>query len=186
MTPPTAPVDHATVQPTRVRKMGGDITLSYAPSGAELLTMGGNITIARSTGYVAATTMGGDIVIDSLESGAHLQSNGGSVRLLLMKAPTNEPRDLDVTVRGGNVRIILAEPVSATFDVELGYGRNEGERYSIQSDFPLTQTVSGWERRASHGFQPRQQINATGSVGDGSDRIRVHVEGGMVYLSRRP
>ena len=53
LTPPTAPVDHATVQPGHVRKMGGDIVLSYAPSGAELLTMGGSIAINRASGYVA-------------------------------------------------------------------------------------------------------------------------------------
>jgi hypothetical protein len=184
LSPPTAPVDHASVQPTRVRKMGGDIVLSYAPSGAELLTMGGNITITRACGYVAATTMGGDIVIDSLESGARLQSNGGNIRLFLAYGPSKEPRDLDVTVRGGNVRIILAEPVSATFDVELGYGHDQQDRYAIHSDFPLTQTTSGWERGVTHLFQARQHISATGTVGEGSDHIRVRVEGGMVYLSR--
>jgi hypothetical protein len=186
MTPPTAPVDHATVQPTRVRKMGEDITLSYAPSGAELLAMGGNIMITRSHGFVAATTMGGDIVIDSLEAGAHLQSNGGSIRLLLLPASTNEPRDLDLTVRGGNVRLILADPVSATFDVELGYGHDERDRYAIESDFPLMKTTSAWERSATHLFRSRQHINATGTVGNGRDHLRIRVEGGMVYLTRRP
>jgi hypothetical protein len=186
MTPPTAPVDHATVQPTRLRKMGEDITLSYAPSGAELLAMGGNISITRSTGYVAATTMGGDIVIDSLESGAHLQSNGGSIRLLLLAGSTNEPRDLDLTVRGGNVRLILAEPASATFDVELGYSHDERDRYTIESDFPLMKTTSAWERSPTHLFRSRQHIKATGAVGNGRDHLRVRVEGGMVYLTRRP
>jgi hypothetical protein len=179
-------VDHATVQPTRLRKMGEDIVLSYAPSGAELLAMGGNISINRSTGYVAATTMGGDIVIDSLESGAHLQSNGGSIRLLLLAAPTNEPRDLDLTVRGGNVRIMLADPVSATFDVELGYGHDQRDRYAIESDFPLMKTVSAWKRSPTSLFRSRQHINATGTVGNGRDHLRVRVEGGMVYLTRRP
>jgi hypothetical protein len=186
MTPPTAPVDHATVQPTRMRKMGEDITLSFVPSGAELLAMGGNIMIARSTGYVAATTMGGDIVIDSLESGAHLQSNGGSIRLLLLATATNEPRNLDLTVRGGNVRLILADPVSATFDVELGYGHDERDRYAIESDFPLMKTTSPWQRSATHLFRSRQHINATGTVGNGRDHVRIRVEGGMVYLSGRP
>jgi hypothetical protein len=186
LSPPTAPVDHATVQPTRVRKMGGDIVLSSAPSGAELLTMGGNIAITRASGYVAATTMGGDIVIDSLESGAHLQSNGGNVRLLLTRAPSNEPRDLDITVRGGNVRLILADPASATFRVELGYSRDDQDRYSIHSDFPLTHTISDWSRSVTHPIHARQHLNATGAVGGGRDLIRVHVESGMVYLSRSP
>ena len=186
MTPPTAPVNHATVQPTRVRKMGEDIVLSYAPSGAELLTMGGSISIDRASGYVAATTMGGDIEIDSLEAGAHLQSNGGSVRIFLTHGSSNEPRDLDVTVRGGNLRIIFADPVSATFDVRLAYGHDEQDRYAISSDFPLTQTTSDWERGFSTLFRARQRVNATGTVGTGRDHVRVRVEGGMVYLSRRP
>lgn len=186
LTPPTAPVNHASVQPTRVRKMGSDIVLSYAPSGAELLTMGGNIAINRASGYVAATTMGGDIDVDTLEAGAHLQSNGGNVRIFLTHGASNEPRDLDVTVRGGNVRMIFADPVSASFDVELGYGHDEQDRYAIESEFPLKKTTSGWERSFTHLFQERQHINATGTVGAGKDRVRVRVEGGMVYLSRRP
>lgn len=148
--------------------------------------MGGNIAITRASGYVAATTIGGDIVIDTLEAGAHLQSNGGNISILLARAPSNEPRDLHITVRGGNLRIVLADPVSATFDVELGYGHDQRDRYSIHSDFPLTQTTSGWERGFTHLFQSRQRINATGMAGGGSDRVRVRVEGGMVYLSRSP
>jgi DUF4097 and DUF4098 domain-containing protein YvlB len=186
MSPPTAPIDHARIQPVRIRRTGGDIDLQSTPSGAELLTMGGNISIERSNGFVAATTMGGDIVIDTLESGAHLQLNGGSARIYLASRASREPRNLDITVRGGNVRLIFAEPVSATFDIELGYGRNEGEPYSIKSDFPLTETKSGWERHLTHLFQARQQITASGTAGAGVDRIRIRVEGGTIYLSSRP
>jgi hypothetical protein len=184
MSPPTAPVNHAAVHPTRVKKMGGDISLTSAPSGAELLTMGGNISIKRADGFVAATTMGGDIDIDSLDGGAHLVSNGGSVRLLLRPQSGHEPRDLDLTVRGGNVHLIIADPVSAQFEIRLGYGRDQDGQYAINSDFPLTEVKSDWKHTPSHLFQAHQQIDASGTVGTGSDRIHIHVEGGAIYLTR--
>ena len=186
LTPPTAPVNHSEVQPVRVRKMGGNISLSAAPAGAELLTMGGNISIEHAAGFVAASTMGGDIEIDSLDAGAKLVSNGGDARIFLRpRAESAAPRDIDITVRGGNVRLIVAEPVSAKFDVELGYSRNEADRYAIKSDFPLTQTTSDWYRAPGHLFQQHQRIRASGVVGQGVDRIRVRVEGGMLYLTRK-
>lgn len=185
LSPPTAPVDHALVQPTRVRKMGGDIVLSSAPAGAELLTMGGNITITRATGYIAATTMGGDIVIDTLDASAHLQSYGGNITLFLTHPPSNEPREINLRARG-NLKLVIADSVSATFDIELGYGHDEPEEYFIQSDFPLTKTLSPWTRSVTNPVHPRQHIIATGTVGGGRDLIRIRVESGMVYLSRTP
>ena len=184
MSPPTAPVNHSEVHPTRVRKMGGDITIGAAPSGAELLTMGGNISVNRATGFVAATTMGGDIEIDTLEAGARVVTNGGNVRIFLVKTSSTEPRDVDITVRGGNLRLILEDPVSAQFDVQLGYTRDQAGRYSITSDFPLTQTTSEWRHGPGHLFQAHQHIDAAGTIGAGRDLIHVRVEGGMVYLSR--
>jgi hypothetical protein len=81
---------------------------------------------------------------------------------------------------------VLADPVSATFDVELGYGHDDPDQYAIHSDFPLTQTTSSWARSVTHPIHARQHINATGAVGGGRDLIRVRVESGMVYLSRSP
>jgi len=186
LTPPAAPVNHSDVQPLRVRKMGGDISLSAAPSGAELLTMGGNISIEHASGFVAATTMGGDIEIDSLDSGARLVSNGGNARIFLRaRKESAEPRDIDITVRGGNVRLIIAEPVSAKFDVELIYSREGADKYAIKSDFPLSETTSDWTRKFGDAFRERQRRFGTGVVGDGVDRIRISVQGGMLYLTRK-
>jgi hypothetical protein len=186
LSPPTAPVNRSDVRPVRVRKMGGDITLAATPSGAELLTMGGNISIEHATGFVAASTMGGDIDIDTLDAGTKLVSNGGNARIFLRaRGESAEPRDIDITVRGGNVRLMIAEPVSAKFEVELGYQRNQADRYAIKSDFPLTQTTSEWHRAPGHLFQEHQRIRGTGVVGEGVDRIRIHVEGGMIYLTRK-
>ena len=186
LSPPTAPVNHSGGQPVRVRKMGGDISLAGTPSGAELLTMGGNISIEHAAGFVAASTMGGDIEIDTLDAGARLVSNGGNARIFLRaRTASAEPRDIDITVRGGNVRLMIAEPVSAKFDVELGYQRDERNKYAIKSDFPLSQTTSDWHRSPGHLFQEHQRVSGTGVVGDGVDRIRIHVEGGMIYLTRK-
>jgi hypothetical protein len=186
LTPPTAAVNHAEVRPVRVRKMGGDISLTSTPSGAELLTMGGDITIGHANGFVAATTMGGDIEIDSLDSGARLVSNGGNARIFLRaRANSAEPRDIDITVRGGNVRLMIAEPVSAKFDVELMYSRDEADKYAIKSDFPLSETTSDWTRKFGDAFQERQRRLGTGVTGDGVDRIRIRVQGGMIYLTRK-
>jgi hypothetical protein len=80
---------------------------------------------------------------------------------------------------------MIAEPVSAKFEVELGYQRNQADRYAIKSDFPLTQTTSDWHRTPGHLFQEHQRIRGTGVAGEGVDRIRIHVEGGMIYLTRK-
>ena len=186
MSPPTAPVNHSEIHPTRARRMGGDITLGSTPAGAELLTMGGNISVNRSAGFVAATTMGGDIDIDTLEAGARVVTNGGNVRIFLSKSTSTESRDVDITVRGGNLRLILDDPVSAEFNVQLGYTRDQVGRYSITTDFPLTQTTSEWRHGPGHLFQAHQYIDAAGTIGAGRDLIHVHVEGGMVYLTRKP
>src|SRR3954462_4978108 len=109
LSPPTASVNHSDAQPVRVRKMGGNISLSAAPSGAELLTMGGDISIEHAAGFVAATTMGGDIDIDTLDAGAKLVTNGGNARIFLRaRTGSTEPRDIHITVRGGNLRLIIA------------------------------------------------------------------------------
>ena len=84
------------------------------------------------------------------------------------------------------MKLVIADPVSAIFDIQLGYGHDEPEEYSIQSDFPLTKTLSSWTRGVTHPVHPRQHITATGEVGDGRDLIRIRVESGMVYLSRTP
>jgi hypothetical protein len=68
-------------------------------------------------------------------------------------------------------------------DVRLGYTRDQDGRYSIKSDFPLTQTTSDWGHSPGHLFQAHQHIDAAGTIGAGRDLIHVHVEGGMVYLS---
>lgn len=75
--------------------------------------------------------------------------------------------------------------MSAQFDVQLGYTRDQAGRYSITSDFPLAQTTSEWRHGPSHLFQAHQHIDAVGTIGAGRDLIHVHVEGGMVYLTRK-
>ncbi len=91
MSPPTIRAsDVGTGEPKRERRMGGDISVTYAPNGAELLTFGGDIRVRQASGFIAASTFGGEIVVNSLASGGRFVAHGGDVQLTL--TPSSTPR----------------------------------------------------------------------------------------------
>lgn len=182
MSPPTIRAsDVGEGTPKRERRMGGDISVSYAPDGAELLTFGGDIRVHQARGFIAASTFGGAIVVDSLASGGRFVAHGGNVRVTL--APSSSPRDLHIKVLGGDVELEFPDAASARISIRMGYGRDGRTLQRIDSAFPLRQSEpSEWRREVLHGFRHRQHVNASGVVGSGRDRITIEVEDGSVIL----
>lgn len=75
--------------------------------------------------------------------------------------------------------------MSGKLDVELVYSGEDRDKYSIKSDFPLTATKPDWYRSARGLFREKQRVDGTAMVGEGVDRVRIRVEGGMVYRTRK-
>ena len=182
MSPPTiSPSDVGQGIPKRERRTGGDISVSYAPNGAELLTFGGDIRIRQAAGFVAATTFGGGILVDSLASGGRFVAHGGNVELTLTSS--SSPRDLHIRVLGGNVELDMPKESSARIEIRMEYGRDGLNTHRIDTAFPVkTGKPSDWRREAMRGFRYRQHVRASGVVGSGRDRITIEVEDGSVIL----
>ena len=98
-------------------RMGGDIHVDDAPSGALLRTMGGDIRVTRGAGRIVAKTMGGNIDIRQLEGSADVGSMGGDIRVNVVGSGAGH--DLDVHTLGGCIEVTLPRDFDGDFSVEL-------------------------------------------------------------------
>jgi len=122
-----------------IMKMGGDIVIDDASSGACLRTMGGDITIGRANGEVVAKTMGGDIDVRELVGHLDAGSMGGSIRVHVVGSGGGH--DISLHSMGGNVEITLPHDFEGTFLVKIK-DADQGRPSRIISDIPLTQSVT--------------------------------------------
>src|SRR5438876_1179613 len=160
-------------------RMGGDIHVDDAPSGALLRTMGGDIRVTRGAGRIVAKTMGGNIDIRQLEGSADVGSMGGDIRVNVVGSGAGH--DLDVHTLGGCIEVTLPRDFDGDFSVELEED-HDSDPHRITSDSPLEIRRS---TRWSLFGGSRKVWTATGRYGDAKNRVRISTVGSNITIRRR-
>ena len=141
--------------------IGGNVTVAGASGGAWARTSNGNIYLGPSTGVVSAQTSGGDIHIDGMSGETAAHASSGSVYAVLAASPT----ELSMfSATDGDVEIQLAGDFPATFHA----------RGTIESTFPFEEQIS--ESTGSK-FQ-------SCSIGEGASPIQAQTSTGTLRISR--
>jgi DUF4097 and DUF4098 domain-containing protein YvlB len=161
-----------------VSKMGGDIDLDDATSGATLRTMGGDIRIGRAGIDVVAKTMGGDIDVRELVGDLDAGSMGGNISVRV--AGGNGNQRITLKSMGGAVELTVPHNFDATFELEVRDSK-DGESASIESDIPLTHASKehwsfwhGTEHTLTATKTQSTQNNRVEITTYGNSRITIH------------
>ncbi|MEX2284649.1 MAG: M56 family metallopeptidase [Gemmatimonadota bacterium] len=164
-----------------VNRAGGAIRLDRVPDGAMLTTGGGEIIVREASGFLAAYTGGGDITIGSARGGVEANTGAGDVEITV---PSMAGAAVDISVTTGKGRVILNLPAdaSAVLDLDATYTRSAIEPAVITSDFNLdVSTPSEWD--SSMG-SPRRHVRGSGTIGNGTGKIRVRTVNGDIIVRR--
>ena len=170
-----------------ISTMGGEINVDQAPYGADVQTMGGDISIHYAEKHVKAKTMGGNIEIDSVNGGVHAETMGGDVIARMVGDAADGDRDVYITSKGGEVRLVVPDALSMAVDITLAYTRDNDrwrhdEKPRIISDFDLQKDETDkWEHE--HG-SARKYIYGKGSIAGGKNKIHIETINGNVYLKK--
>jgi len=182
----------------RIHRMGGDIEVKDAPQGADLETMGGNIrlghvgpsarlhtmggsiAVGHADGSVVAGTMGGEIRIESAYGPIKASTMGGSITVRVVGA-SNDERDIDLSSKGGTIRLIVPKDFPMDVHATVAYTRNSSQDFRIDEHFGLQQKVSSdWEGDFG---TPRKFIRAEGRVGNGRNHVTINTVNGDVIFN---
>ena len=165
-----------------ISTMGGNINVDDAPEGSDVHTMGGDIHIKRATKYARAKTMGGNIDIDAVDGSVVATTMGGEVNVVMVGDPSTGDRSVEIQSMGGDVTLTVPAKLSMDIDITLAYTRDRRDEYRIVSDFDVKQEESKeWDH--SHG-SPRKYINASGRIGNGTNKVHIKTINGNVYLKK--
>ncbi len=165
-----------------ISTMGGDINVDDAPLGAALSTMGGAIHVRSAAKFVKAKTMGGKVLLDAVDGWMDASTMGGDVEATMTGDPSQGNRSVSLTSMAGDITLSVPAGLSMDFDIELAYTKGHEGKYTIASDFPLSQEVSPeWDR---HNGSPRKIIHGSGSVAGGKNRVTIRTVNGNVAIRR--
>jgi len=170
-----------------ISTMGGEVNVDDAPNGADLNTMGGEIDVKRAGQFVKAKTMGGDITIGSIDGWVDAETMGGDVAVTMTGDPSKGKRDVRISSKGGDITLTVPDGLSMDVDITVARTREWGRRSRestprIESDFSLKQEESkDWDDREG---SPRKYLYARGTIGDGTNKIRIETVDGNVYLKK--
>ncbi len=181
-----------------VHKMAGDIDVKDAPNGADLATMGVNITVGNVSSYAKLSTMGGNIVVEHANGSVHAHTMGGTITIRQVNGQvsastmggdvtvhqtgsSSNRRDIELSSMGG--AILLTVPKDFGMDVKIKLGYTHGhEDVRIVQHLGLTERQSTeWE---THGGSPRKYLYASGRVGDGLNHVTIDTINGDVVLKQ--
>ncbi len=160
----------------KVETMGGDIEIDEALYGADVETMGGDIAINKAAEFVRAGTMGGDITVREVDGWIELETMGGDVEAHMVGG-TSGDRHVDIESKGGDILLTVPRGLAMTFDIEVVLDDDDDE-YRIESDFDLNINVDAKDNRWRGGGR----VHATGTTGDGANRIRIKTYDGKVVI----
>jgi len=161
-----------------VETMGGDIEIDEALFGANVKTMGGDIEINKAAVFVRAETMGGDITVREIDGWIELETMGGDIEAH-MTGGTSGDRHVDMESKGGDITLTVPRGLAMTFDIEVIL--DDDDEYRIESDFDLNINVDEKDSRWRGGGR----VHATGSTGNGANRIRIKTYDGKVVIRER-
>jgi hypothetical protein len=166
----------------KISSMGGEINVDEAPAGADVHTMGGDVLVKHASDHVKAKTMGGNIEIQAVDGQVSATTMGGDIEVTMVGDPSKGDRGVMLQSMGGEISLTVPPALSMDIDIELAYTKDSRRNYRITSEFDLKQEESKeWDR--SQG-SPRKYINATGTIGDGKNKVRIMTMNGDVHLRK--
>ncbi len=164
-----------------VHKMGGEIDVADAPSGADLATMGGNIHVRSVSSFAKVHTMGGDIDIDRSEGSVDASTMAGDISVH-MTGSSGETRDIKLASKSGAILLTVPKDSSMDVKIKLAYTRNSDGKYRVVQHLGLTESQSTeWENDFG---TPRKYIYVTGRVGSGQNHVTIDTINGDVILKQ--
>lgn len=187
-----APLDSVTPAPddtteygVRVHRMGGNIDIAEAPSGASLTTMGGSIRLGVVHEAASLTTYAGNIDVSAATGSVNATTMSGDVTLHLRSAADQTAvRNIWVSSNAGSIVLYLPADFGAEVHVTLAYTQNSPGVFRIDAAGLGLQeeSTSKWERPFFS--TPRKYIHAAGRLGDGRNRVDVRTVNGNITLRR--
>jgi len=166
----------------QINSMGGDIKVDDAPRGAKLRTMGGGIQVGSAKFFVEAATMGGNVSIDDVDGWVEASTMGGSVTVVMSGNPAKGDRHVTLSSMSGDITLTVPSELSMDFDIELAFTKGNAGKYSIVSDFPVSQeTTPDWDYE---GGSPRKVIHGTGAAGTGANPVKIKTVNGNVVMKK--
>lgn len=168
-----------------INTMGGEINVDNAPNGAKLKTMGGEITVNKAGDFADVETMGGDIEIKEIDGWVKAKTMGGDINVCMIGNAAEGKRDVLLTSMGGDVTLTVPEKLAMNIDIEIAYTRDSKKDFAeckVISDFSVKEERSTeWDKSKG---SPRKYITATGSTGDGKNKVKIRTINGNVYLKK--
>jgi hypothetical protein len=168
-----------------ISTMGGEIEVDKAPNGAKLKTMGGEITVNQVGEFADVETMGGSIAIKEIDGWVKAKTMGGDIDVKMTGNPAEGKRNVTLTSMGGDVTLTVPAELSMDIEIEIAYTKDSDKDYEdckVASDFSVKEERSNeWDRSKG---SPRKYITATGSTGDGKNKIKIKTINGNVFLKK--
>jgi DUF4097 and DUF4098 domain-containing protein YvlB len=183
--------------PVSIQKMGGDIDVAEAPSGANLTTMGGNIDLRNVGSFAKIKTMGGNISVDHAKASIDAVTMGGKITIgdasgpiqastmagdIAVRVTGNSAtrRDIELSSKGGTIALTVPKDFPMEVQVTLAYTKEAGDHFRVINHIGLSQRESQeWDD--SRG-SPRKYIRAVGRVGGGLNHVTIETINGDVIL----
>ena len=163
-----------------ISRSGGDVVLSEAVDQS-VSTGGGDIHIARGSGYVAASTGGGNVRLERMAGSVVATTGGGDIEVTMES--TGGEQNVDISTGSGKVIVELPADFDARLDLETAYTASYGRVAEIESDWSV-QRESPPEWDSTRGT-PRRIVRARGTVGSGRGLVRVRAINGDVIVRRK-
>ncbi|MDL1876014.1 DUF4097 domain-containing protein [Cytophagia bacterium CHB2] len=163
-----------------VSTSGGDVVLRSIKGEIEASTSGGDVRATTLLGPANLRTSGGDINVRDLMARLQASTSGGTVSVEMTLADFSKPHDLSLSSSGGEVELTIPAKLPAKIyaEIRLGDGWNWGERYDIQSDFPLR------IERDDKGERAGRYIRGEGEINGGGNIISLRTSGGNIVIRK--
>jgi DUF4097 and DUF4098 domain-containing protein YvlB len=166
--------------PLELKTMGGNVNANQAPAGAKISTMGGNINVAEARNFVDADTKGGNITVDYLDGWLKAHTLGGNVTVKMAENLTTGNHDIEISSKGGDIKIFLPSDFNAEFDVEIEMTKDRRREVDIITDFGLQKAIdSKWTMKRG---QSSKTLRAKGISGSGDYKVTVRTVDGDVEI----
>jgi len=177
---------------------GGDVNVENTAGSVEVSTSGGDIVLRNIKGEIKAATSGGDVRATTLLSAARLRTSGGDIEVRDLKASLeaatsggevgvemtladfSKPHDLTLSSSGGSIELTIPEKLPARIqaEIQLDESWRFGDRYDIESDFPLR------IERNEAGERGGRFVRGAGEINGGGDAITLKTSAGNIIIRK--
>lgn len=159
-------------------------SLDSTNGGAELDSISGDLEVDATNGTVRMGDVAGDLRGDLTNGSIHAGVVAGMIRIETINgsvsATTTGADDVDIETLNGTVELDAPADLSATFDLQVRQSEPDRNRKrpEIRSDFPVD--LASGEIRGDYYTR-----SASGTSGDGSQRIEIRATNGDVVIRNR-